>query len=185
MMSSTSLHGWKGERVRLVPPDRALHLENALRWMNDPDVTRMIEFNLGISRKQEESFFDRIEAQNDQDFTWAILDETDSHIGFIGLHGINWRHRTATGGLLIGERAAWGRGHATDAARVRTRFAFAQLGLHRINGHTFNPAMKRVYEKCGYRQEGTARRMFWSDGEWHDVVFFGILEEDWRTLASP
>ncbi len=174
--------GWKGQCVRLVPPDRSLHLENALRWMNDPDITATLEFNLGFSRKREEAFFDRIESQNDTDFTWAILDRSDQHIGFIGLHAINWRHCAGTGGILIGERSAWGQGHATDAVRVRTRFAFAQLGLHRINGHTFNPAMKRVYEKCGYRQEGTARKMFWRDGRWYDVSLFSILEEDW--LAS-
>ena len=67
--------GWKGRRVRLVPPDRSLHLENARRWMNDPEITATLEFNLGISRKQEEAFFDRIEGQNDTDFTWAILDQ--------------------------------------------------------------------------------------------------------------
>jgi RimJ/RimL family protein N-acetyltransferase len=183
-MMQTTIMGWKGERIRLVPPDRTLHLQNALRWMNDPGVTAMIEFNLGVSRKQEESFFDRIENQTDTDYTWAILDESERHIGFIGLNAINWRNRAGTGGLLIGEQTAWGRGYATDAVMVRTRFAFTQLGLHRINGHTFNPAMKRVYEKCGYRHEGTARGMFWRDGKWHDVAFYGMLEDDWFQLSS-
>jgi ribosomal-protein-alanine N-acetyltransferase len=174
--------GWKGERVRLVPPDRTLHLENAIQWMNDPEITAMIELNLGVSRKQEEAFFDRIEAHNEHEYTWAILDETDRHIGFIALQGVNWRLRAATGGLMIGDRSAWGRGYATDAVGVRSRFAFEQLGLHRINGHTFNPAMKRVYEKCGYHHEGTARQMFFRAGQWHDVAFVGLLESDWRGL---
>src|SRR5208337_1327012 len=64
--------GWKGELVRLVPPDRSLHLENALRWMNDPAITATLELNRGVSRKQEEAFFVRIETQNDTDITWAI-----------------------------------------------------------------------------------------------------------------
>lgn len=176
-----TVQGWKGERVRLVPPDRSSHLENALQWLNDPEITRCLKVNLGVSRRQEEAFFDRIEAPGDTDHTWAILDEEERHIGFIGLHAIHWRHRHATGGLFIGERSAWGRGYASDAVQVRSRFAFAQLGLHRITGHSFNPAMKRVYEKCGYRQEGTARGLFWADGQWHDVTFYGILEEDWRS----
>ena len=91
-----ALEGWKGERVRLVPPDRVLHLENALRWMNDPEIPATLEFNLGISRKQEEAFFDRIEGSRDSDFIWAILDETERHIGFLGLQAINWRNRVAT-----------------------------------------------------------------------------------------
>jgi RimJ/RimL family protein N-acetyltransferase len=153
--------------------------------MNDPEITATLEFNLGISRKQEEAFFDRIEGSNESEFVWAILDETERHIGFIALTAINWRNRAATGGLVIGDRTAWGCGYATDAVRGRTRFAFAQLGLHRINGHTFNPAMKRVYEKCGYRHEGTARQMFFRDGTWHDVALYGILESDWlQTVQS-
>ncbi|MGC8640549.1 MAG: hypothetical protein ACP5XB_11805 [Isosphaeraceae bacterium] len=65
---SESLVGWKNGRVRLVPPDRQLHLENALRWMNDPETTATLEFNLGISRKQEEAFFDRIEGPSETEF---------------------------------------------------------------------------------------------------------------------
>jgi [ribosomal protein S5]-alanine N-acetyltransferase len=176
--------GLKGERVRLVPPDRTLHLENALVWLNDPEVTAAIKLNLGVTRRQEELFFERIETKRDSDFGWAIVDETERHIGFIGLHGINWRHRWATGGILIGERAAWGRGYATDAVNVRTRFAFREVGLHRIEGHTMNPAMKRVYEKCGYQHEGVARRKFWRDGRWHDAELFAVLGEDWLGSSS-
>ena len=56
-----SIVGLKGERVRLVPPDRTLHLENALIWLNDPEITATIKFNLGVTRRQEELFFEQIE----------------------------------------------------------------------------------------------------------------------------
>jgi RimJ/RimL family protein N-acetyltransferase len=174
--------GLKGDRVRLVPPDRALHLENALVWLNDPQITATLKINLGVTRREEEQFFEQVETRRDTDFVWAMLDETDRHIGFLGLVEINWRNRWATGGLFIGERAAWGRGYATDAIRVRTKFAFGELGLHRIEGHTMNPAMKRVYEKSGYKHEGVARQKFWRDGRWYDADLYAILIEDWEEL---
>jgi RimJ/RimL family protein N-acetyltransferase len=174
--------GLQGDGVRLVPPDRELHLENALRWMNDPEVTATIKLNLGVTRRQEEQFFDRIEAGSSTDFNWAIVDEKSQHIGFISLNGINWRNRWATGGLLIGDRSSWGCGYATKAVKVRTRFAFEELGLHRIAGHTMNPAMRRVYEKCGYKHEGVARALFWREGRWHDADLFAILDQDWFAL---
>jgi RimJ/RimL family protein N-acetyltransferase len=176
--------GLKGDRVRLVPPDRSLHLENALGWMNDPEITATLKLNLGCTRRQEERFFDRIEAGHKNEFVWAIDDETGCHIGFIGLHAINWRDRCATGGLVIGERSAWGRGYATDAVKIRTRFAFMELGLHRIEGRTMNPAMKRVYEKCGYRHEGVARAKHWRAGRWHDADLYAILEKDWFASSA-
>src|SRR5262245_33694985 len=100
-----SIKGWRGERVRLVPPDRRVHLENALRWMNDPDVTGTIAVSLGVARGQEEAFFDRIERGSDSEFHWAIVaeDDNDRHIGFIDLRGIHWQFRSASGGLLIGD----------------------------------------------------------------------------------
>ncbi len=176
--------GLKGERVRLVPLDRTLHLENALQWFNDPEITATIKLNLGITRRQEELFFERAETERDTNFHWAILDDAERHIGFIGLHEVSWRNRWATGGLVLGERSAWGRGYATDAVLVRTKFAFGELNLHRIEGHTMNPAMKRVYEKCGYRHEGIARRKFWRDGRWHDADLFAILAEDWSAAHA-
>ncbi len=179
-----TLVGLKGERVRLVPPDRTLHLEKALVWLNDPEVCGMLKYKLGVTRRQEELFFEKIETQRESDYTWATLDEQERHIGFIGLHGINWRHRWATGGLVIGERSAWGKGYASDAVRVRTRFAFGALGLHRVEGHTMNPAMKRVYEKCGYCHEGVARNKFWRDGRWHDADLYAILDIDWFGQGS-
>ncbi|MGC8640548.1 MAG: GNAT family N-acetyltransferase [Isosphaeraceae bacterium] len=62
-----------------------------------------------------------------------MLDETEQHIGFIALTAINWRNRVGTGGLVLGERSAWGQGYGTAAVQTRTRFAFGQLGPHRIN----------------------------------------------------
>jgi RimJ/RimL family protein N-acetyltransferase len=170
--------GLKGEGVRLVPLDRTLHFENALRWMNDPEITACLEYNLGISRRAEEAFFDQAEGPSETDFHWAILDDRETHVGFIGLHAIRWRHRLATGGIVLGERSAWARGIATAAVRVRTRFAFEKLGLHRIEGHTVNPAMRRVYEKAGYTREGTWREKLWCDGRWADADFYAILYRD-------
>jgi RimJ/RimL family protein N-acetyltransferase len=177
--------GLVGERVRLVPPEAALHLENALRWFNDPAVTTTLDFFLGVSRKQEEEFFARIESSRETDLSWAIVTLDDErHIGFIGLHQIDWKSRCAVGGIVLGEPDAWGRGYATDAVRIRLRFAFEQMGLHRIEGRTINPAMRRVYEKCGYRHEGVARKKLWRGGRWRDVDLFAILDEDFAP-ATP
>ncbi len=170
--------GLVGDRVRLVPPERSLHVDNAYRWFNDPLVTATLATNFGVTRRNEDEFLDRIEQFRAGDLTWAIHDESGRHIGFISLQGYALPHRTATGGLFLGDRDAWGRGYATDAVRVRTRFAFDQAGVHRIEGHTVSPAMIRVYEKCGYRHEGVARDKLFRDGRWHDAAMYAILETD-------
>ena len=177
--------GLEGDWVRLVPAEAASHLENAVRWLNDPRVYSRLEVNTGLTRTQIVTIFERIAASQGTDYLWAILTEELGHIGFIALHQIDWRHRSASGGLYVGETGAWGRGFASDAVRVRTRFAFETLGLHRIEGHTMNPAMRRVYEKCGYVHEGVARQKRWRDGKWVDVDLFSLLESDYFAARSP
>jgi RimJ/RimL family protein N-acetyltransferase len=175
--------GLRGERVRLVPSEAEQHLENALRWFNDPEITNLLDAFWGVTRGEEVAFFERTATERENNLQWALLNENDRHIGFIALHDIDWRTRCAKGGLMIGERSVWGLGYATDAVRTRTRFAFEQLGLHRIEGHTLNPAMRRVYEKCGYRHEGTARKLRWRNGKWVDAERYAILEEDYFLTA--
>lgn len=87
---------------------------------------------------------------------------------------------------MIGEREVWGKGYGTDAIRTRNRFAFEQVGLHRIEGRTFefNRAMQRVYEKCEYHREGVQRKRLWRNGRWWDMILDAILDEEHPQTAG-
>ena len=92
--------GVRGERVRLVPQDREKHLDNYVRWLNDPDVTRYIGRNLPLTRMQEEEWFQRL-VTRENDVVWAVEDETGRHIGSTGLHRIDWKERSAVIFLIL------------------------------------------------------------------------------------
>lgn len=172
--------GLKGEKVTLVPPDKALHLENVMRWFNDPEVVQYLVLNYGVTRGMEEEWFDRVQ-KRETVFAWAILDEGGRHIGFTDIDNINWRRRNGSTGTLIGEKTAWRKGYGTDSMRVRTRFAFETLGLHRLASgvRIDNVASQRAVEKAGYKREGVARKAHFWNGHWHDIVLYGILDEDY------
>ena len=62
------------------------------------------------------------------------------------------------------------------------RFAFVELGLHRVSLDVFdyNPRGVKSYEKAGFQREGVEREMiFKRDGKRYDVIFMGVLREDW------
>lgn len=172
--------GLRGAKVALVPPDKSLHLDNALRWMNDPEVVQYLLLTTGVTRGMEEEWFERVQ-KRDTDFAWAILDEQRRHVGFTGIHAIQWRLRWARTGTVIGAKDTWRKGYGTDAMQVRTRFAFETLGLHRLESEARvdNIGSQRALEKTGYRREGIARKkLFWS-GQWYDTVRYGMLDEDY------
>lgn len=170
----------RGERVQLVPLDKDLHLDNYVRWFNDPEVTRYMLQVMPISRLAEAAFIDRLAEAQDA-VVWAVHDENGRHIGGTGLHGIDWRNRSATSGIVIGQKDAWGKGYGGEVMRVRTRWAFEDLGLHRIESECFaeNVGSARCLARAGYRQVGVARQKRWRAGRWHDCILWEILDEDY------
>ncbi|HEX7708287.1 MAG TPA: GNAT family protein, partial [Thermoanaerobaculia bacterium] len=75
----------------------------------------------------------------------------------------------------------WGRGYASEAAAEVIRFGFEDCGMHRIYGchYARNPASGRILEKVGMTREGTFRQHILKWGEYLDVVYYGLLREEW------
>lgn len=176
----SDIAGLQGEKVRLVPVDKRLHLENALRWMNDPEVTQYLLNTTGVTPGMEEEWMDRVQ-KRDNDFVWAVMEDSGRHIGFSGIHRINWRLRLGGTGTVIGEKSEWRKGYGSDAMRVRTKFAFETLNLHRLESEARidNIGSQRALEKAGYRREGIARKKLYWGGRWYDTVLYAILDEDY------
>ena len=156
------------------------HLPNHCRWFADPESTRFILRVPPPTLQQEEEWLDRI-ARSETDVVWAIL-AGDRQVGATGLHDIHWQSRHAKSGILIGERACWGKGYATEAMRLRTAYAFKQLGLEKVWTTAFveNVARRRALERVGYREVGVHRRHYFRQGHWHDLWVAELLREDWE-----
>ena len=80
--------------------------------------------------------------------------------------------------LSFAPKAADGLG--SEATELIVRHGFHELGLHRIalEVYAFNPRARHVYEKVGFRYEGTGRDALWFDEQWIDVDYMSILETD-------
>jgi len=93
--------------------------------------------------------------------------------------------QTATIGYWI-DRAHAGHGYVAEAVVVATRFAFEQLGLHRLEICIVprNANSRRVMEKLRYRNEGIAERFLEINGTWEDHVRFAITAEEWAVRGA-
>lgn len=117
-------------------------------------------------------------------YAFAIVDRGDDRlIGRIALSNVvrgPWQN--ATIGYWI-DLAANGRGHATDALLLISRFAFEHAGLHRVQPAIMprNGRSLRVAEKAGFRREGTALRYLKIAGVWEDHAIYALTREEWRT----
>jgi RimJ/RimL family protein N-acetyltransferase len=100
-------------------------------------------------------------------------------IGYVRLKRGQPEDRHADFGIAI-ERAYWDQGYGTDATRTLLRFGFEEMGLHRIALGVLaeNARARRVYDKCGFREEGVLRAAHYRFGRWCDLVLMAILEHD-------
>jgi len=105
--------------------------------------------------------------------------------GFAGLFHIDSRFKSAEIGYWV-DAEAEGKGLVSRAASALIAHAFTELRLHRIDlkCSATNTRSIRVAERLGFTLEGRQRKADEIDGEWHDLLLYGILEEDWRAQQA-
>jgi RimJ/RimL family protein N-acetyltransferase len=83
-------------------------------------------------------------------------------------------HGTADVGILLGERAAWGRGLGLEAWQLFTDWLLATPGMRKLTAGTLecNLAMIAVAERSGMHCEGRRRAQEIVEGEPFDIVHF-------------
>ena len=179
---------FKGEKVIL----RALQRE---------DLPRLCEFNndleievLGGGDPPEPQSLARLEAEFDEsvqkggrDGTNFAIEADGKYIGGCGLFHFDQVARACEMGIGIGDRAYWGHGYGRDAVRVLLDYAFRFRNLHKVwltvNGN--NERAIRSYRACGFVEEGRLRKHVWNNGSYIDLVYMGVLREEWQAARVP
>lgn len=116
-------------------------------------------------------------------YEWGVASrDGDEIVGTCTLASISVPHRRAELGFAV-NRAYWGRGYAFEAITAVVNYAFASLGLHRLEADVDprNHASIRCLEKIGFRKEGYARERYHLGGEIQDAVLYGLLRNELRT----
>lgn len=96
-------------------------------------------------------------------------------------HNANAGYRIS---LLNMERT--GHGFGTAATDLVLRYAFEQVGLHRVGLEVFefNEVARRSYARSGFREEGVWREYLYWDGQWHDAVLMSILDREYAEFHA-
>jgi RimJ/RimL family protein N-acetyltransferase len=176
-----------GELVRLVTADPETAADVLSRWGQDSEYLRLLDNDparmFSVKKFKEWLEKDFVEAEPLDNFLFLIQTLAEEQlIGFVGLDGVRWNHGDCYVGIGLGGRENWGKGYGTDAMRLVLRYAFDELNLHRVSLGVFeyNPRAIRSYEKAGFIVEGRARQFLHRDGRRWDLIFMGILREEWE-----
>ncbi len=151
----------------------------------DPEVLRYMTWGSNSEDDTRAFIARKLEGQRQEPrTTYDLAVVLASEARLIGSCGLVVS-RPETGQGWIGycyHRDYWGRGFATEAARVIVDFGFEELGMHRIFAtcDVENVGSARVMEKLGMRREGHFLQNEWVRGRWRDTYLYAILVEEWR-----
>ncbi|MEU6416741.1 GNAT family N-acetyltransferase [Streptomyces spiralis] len=162
-----------GLRLRVWDPESETDVETWLRGRTEPEFRRwntplILEEGLDDAR---ESLTAHVRGAVDgTGMPFCVTDEaTGATLGHVSIGAISRPLRTGRVGYWVLPEAR-GRGVATRALLLTVDWAFAELGMHRLElGHALgHDASCRIAERCGFTYEGTLRGAMW-EADRHDA----------------
>jgi RimJ/RimL family protein N-acetyltransferase len=158
------------------------------KWRKNSEYSRLLDMDPAIlhSPKATRGWIEKhLDDWLANEFEIRTIDG-DKAIGSVGLGGDIKTHGDAFVGIGIGEPEFWNKGYGTEAMLLILQYAFMELNLHRVSLDVFsyNSRAIRSYEKAGFKLEGRQRGMLLREGKRWDMVFMGILREEWSAQFS-
>ena len=159
-------------------------LEQLLAWRNDPRMRRFFREYRELNMTQQKSWFDAKVNSDPATRMFAIVDlETKELMGAAGLCYIDGINRNADFSIYLGIDDLYiDEDYAPDAGRVLLRYGFEELNLHKVWAEIYSidkPKQQLFYE-LGFTREGVHRETHWTEGQWVDSLFYGLLAKDFR-----
>jgi len=152
--------------------------ETYYRWMNDSEIIQHLESRFApTSMESLLEYVKNFQENKDNIFLAVVLNENHTHIGNIKIGPINWFHRLADIGIIIGEKNCWGSGYASEAISLLTDFAFNALNLHKLTAGCYeqNVGSLKAFQKAGFEIEGVRKQHCFSNGNYVDAILLGKI----------
>jgi RimJ/RimL family protein N-acetyltransferase len=176
MSASTTLSG-KSVTLRAPKPE---DVADRLALGQAPEIVRMFGGDPNAIRPLTEAAARQwVERLAEHPHAWVVEHE-GRFLGEIRLDGLDLHDSRARLAVGLYDPAKLGVGLGREAIRVVLKYAFQELGLHRISLRVVDYNMRaiRCYRACGFVEEGREREAASVAGEWRDDVIMGLLARE-------
>ncbi len=189
--NETPLVNILGEKVALGPSMRS-QIPTIYRWFNDFRVAVLSGDPLRpVTLESLYADYDRQSSKEEQQQRWVEFSMyervTMRFIGLTSLRHLDHRNRTATFGILIGEKDCWYKGYGTEATKLMLDYGFTVLNMHNIDltTYAYNKAAHKTYLKAGFREIGRRRQACrWRDHV-YDEIIMDCLATEFEGVGTP
>ena len=159
---------------RLEQKDASFMLE----WMYDETINCNFRYPFaGMTLEKAKNFIKYSFDEENQHF--AIVDDKDEYLGTVSLKHISEKDHNAEYAIVT-RKKAHGTGIAEHATTEILKYAFSDLGLHRVylNVLSDNIAARKLYESCGFDLEGEFQDAIKLQGRYRNLSWYAML--NWK-----
>jgi RimJ/RimL family protein N-acetyltransferase len=159
------------------------HFAGTMAEINNPESSKLTGTLEVFTPERIQTWLTGLPGRDDR-ADWAIIRQSDgAFLGEVVLNELDEHNQSMNFRIALWNPEVYGKGYGTEATRAVIDYGLDVVGLHRISlsVFAFNPRAKRVYEKCGFVQEGVARDALFWDGVWVDSINMSVLSSDPRT----
>nr|WP_307988923.1 GNAT family N-acetyltransferase [uncultured Niameybacter sp.] len=169
----------KNQYIELVPADLSLAEQVVDYYKRNKDFLEAFEpvrseefFSLGCQQAVLKKEISEYEERTAFRFYILSMEQPTKIIGIIGLNNVVWgAFCSAFLGYKL-DKDFVNKGYMSIAVKMLTKYAFEELGLHRIEANVMpkNKASLRVLEKNHFINEGVSKYYLNINGIWEDHI---------------
>lgn len=145
-----------------------------LAWRNHPDVRRFMYNQHEIHHEEHQNWFAKVSQDPSRAALFYI--EGNTPLGFCQFTTYQKR---ADWGFYLAPDAPKGTGKRLGKAALD--FAFLERQWQKVSGEAlgYNKPSIKFHNKLGFTEEGRLREHAEVDGQFYDVICFGLLRSEW------
>lgn len=179
--------------VRFGSIDHETHPEIESKWTHDAEFMRLMELkpvcplSPAMVMKQYEAIEKGMEEEKNLFYFTIRAREDDRLIGKALVEWIDWENGNGFIRLGIGSAEDRRKGYGSQALTMLLRYSFGELNLFRVTAvvPAYNTGALRLFQKFGFVEEVRRGKAMYRDGEFWDIISFGLLNAEWYEQQIP
>ncbi len=175
---------YMGERIHLRELTHEDITDRYLSWFRDMDVTRFLEVR-DLTYQEVVDYMD-FGKKSCTYFMYAIcFNDNELHIGNLKIGPLSRRHALSDMVTVIGDKAHWGKGIATEAIRLGIKLAFNKYNIRKLSASMYsdNIGSLKAYLNAGWFEEARLKEHGIIEGKLVDGVYVACFNPNF--LKGP
>ncbi len=152
--------------------------EILLEMINSPEMEKLVlGWSFPVSQGEQKRWI--AELKNSSNCVRYIVEYQGDAVGMAIISDIDFKNSNANISVKFVQRAR-NQGIGTKTLRLLSDYCFNELNLHCLTAQIMekNVASQRLYEKCGYKKEGTLRSRIYKNGIYNNVFVYSLLKDE-------